>query len=149
MKTQIFKIFLSFLGLLLFAFLFTGCDRNVECLAPPPSISFQIKDGALTYPADLDTAARINVSYIENNQEKFVESIRKKGDQLSAVMLIQTSRVANDPEFLFKLNDRLLAKVKLETYNKPTKCDSWSKVSKVYQNGEEVLRSSNWVYALK
>jgi len=46
-----------------------GCNNNVDCQAPPSQISIQILDGTLTYPADLDTAARIKVSYQKNNQK--------------------------------------------------------------------------------
>jgi hypothetical protein len=125
-----------------------GCD-NVDCQAPPSQIAVQIMDGALIYPADLDTAARVKVSYQENNQQKYVADLVREGDVFLTSMLIEDSRRANDPEFSFELNGRILAKIRMETYINNAKCNGWANISNVYQNGEVVSRSPNWAYLLK
>ncbi|MCF0075676.1 hypothetical protein LZD49_34710 [Dyadobacter sp. CY261] len=125
-----------------------GCD-NVDCQAPPSQIAIQIMDDALIYPADLDTAARVKVSYQINNQQKYVADLVRLGDVFLSSMLIEDSRRANDPEFSFELNGRVLATIKMETYINNAKCNGWASISKVYQNGEVVSRSPNWAYLLK
>ena len=127
----------------------TGCNNNVECMAPPPELAIQIMEGALTYPADLDTVARVKVSYQENDQQKYVTDLVRMKDVFLASMLIQESSKANDPEFSFELNGRVLAKMKMETYINKTKCGDWANISKVYHNGEVVPRSINGAYLLK
>jgi hypothetical protein len=106
-------------------------------------------DDALIYPADLDTAARVKVSYQEDNQQKYVADLVRLGDVFLSSMLIEDSRRANDPEFSFELNGRVLATIKMETYINNAKCNGWANISKVYQNGEVVSRSPNWAYLLK
>lgn len=112
-------------------------------------MSIQIIDGALTYPTDLDTAARVKVSYLENNQQKYVPDLFRMGDVYISSTLIQESRKANDPEFAFELNGRVLAKMKMETYVKNTKYGDWANISRVHHNGEVVSRSINGAYLLK
>lgn len=126
-----------------------GCNNNVECMTPPPELAIQIMDGALTYPADLDIAARVKVSYLENNKQKYVADLIRMGDVFLVSMLIQESRNTNDPEFSFELNGRVLAKMKMETYIKKIKCGDWVNISKVYHNGEVVSRAINGAYLLK
>ncbi|MBE8971290.1 hypothetical protein IQ277_35395 [Nostocales cyanobacterium LEGE 12452] len=118
-------------------------------MTPPPELAIQIMDGALTYPADLDIAVEVRVSYLENNKQKYVADLIRMGDVFLASMLIQESRKANDPEFSFELNGRVLAKMKMETYIKKTKCGDWANISKVYHNGEVVSRAINGAYLLK
>lgn len=125
-----------------------GCG-NVDCQAPPSQIAFQIMDGALIYPADLDTAASVKVAYQENNQKKYVADLIRIGDTFQSSMLIEDSRKANDPEFYFELNGRVLATIRMETYINNSKCNGWANISKVYQNGEVVSRSPNWAYLIK
>lgn len=126
-----------------------GCDNNVDCMSPPPEVAVQIMDGALTYPADLDTAARLRISYQENDRQKYAVDPVRMGDVYILSMLIQESRKANDPELSFELNGRVLAKMKMETYIKKTKCGDWANVSKVYNGGEVLSRSTNGAYLLK
>lgn len=130
------------------ALLMSGCRHGVDCMAPPSEIAIQIIDGPLTYPADLDTAARIRVSYIENNQQKYIPDLVRIKDVFLSSILIETSRSANDPEFSFELKGKVLAKIKLETYVNKTKCNRWAAISKVYQNGEVISRSSTGAYLL-
>lgn len=143
---QIIRLTLCISVLLLWS---TGCNNNVECMTPPPELAIQIMNGALTYPADLDIATRVKVSYLENNKQKYVADLVRMGDVFLASMLIQESRKANDPEFSFELNGRVLAKMKMETYIKKTKCGDWANISKVHHNGEVASRAINGAYLLK
>ncbi|WP_157488146.1 hypothetical protein [Dyadobacter crusticola] len=149
MKRSVLPCTLLICCLLLTICLFTGCDNRVECQAPPAQIAVQVMDGTLTYPADLDTAARIRVFYQDNNQKKYLADLTRMGDLLFSNMLIEECRYANDPEFSFELNGRVLAKMKMETYINNAKCNGWAAISRVYQNGEEVPRSSNGAYVIK
>lgn len=126
-----------------------GCADSVDCMAPPPEMAVQIIDGALSYPTKLDTAAKVKVSYLENDQRKYVSDLVRMGDVFLSSSLIQESRKANDPEFSFELNDRVLAKIRIETYIKKTKCGDWANISKMYHNGEVVSRAINGAYLLK
>lgn len=118
-------------------------------MAPPSEISIQIMDGTLTYPADLDTAARVKVWYQEKNQKIYVNDLRRMGDVFFSNMLIEESHGAKDPEFSFELNGRVLAQMRMETYVNNAKCNGWAAISKVYQNGEVVPRSANGSYLIK
>ena len=139
---------LLFWCLILTACFLAGCN-NVDCQAPPSEISIQITDGTLTYPADLDTAARIKVSYQENNKKKYVNDLQRMGDVFFSNILIEESHGAKDPEFSFELNDRVLAKMKMETYINDAKCNGWATISNIYQNGKVVSRSENGSYLIK
>jgi len=79
MKLSVLPSILLFWCLILTACFLAGCN-NMDCQAPPSEISIRIMDGTLTYPADLDTAARIKVSYQENNKKKYVNGLRRMGD---------------------------------------------------------------------
>ena len=105
-------------------------------------------DGNLTYPADLDTAARVKVSYQENGQQKYVADLIIIGDEFHSSMLIEDSRKASDPEFSFELHGRILAKMKMETYVKKSRCSGWANISKVYQNGEVITKTPNGAYVI-
>ncbi|MCF2443527.1 hypothetical protein L0657_06120 [Dyadobacter sp. CY345] len=135
--------------LILFPVIFFGCIGSPDCQAPPPKIALQIMDGTLTYPADLDSAARIKVSYLENNQQKYVEDLDIEGDVFFSSMLIQDSRRLNDTEFSLELNGKVLTKIKLETFINNGKCNGWANVSKVTQNGQDVSRLANGTYLIK
>lgn len=149
MKLSVLPSILLFCFLFITVCLLVSCGNNVDCMAPPSEIGIQIMDGTLTYPADLDTAARIKVSYQENNQKKYVDDLSRMGDVFFSNMLIEESRRANDPEFSFELNGRVLAQMKMETYINDVKCNGWAAISKVYQNGEVVSRSANGAYLIK
>jgi len=149
MKLSVLQRILLFVFLFVTTCLFESCDNNVDCMAPPSEISIQIMDGTLTYPADLDTAARIKVSYQENNQKKYVNDLSRRGDVFFSNMLIEESRGAKDPEISFELNGRVLAQMKMETYINDAKCNGWATISKVYQNAEVVSRSANGSYLIK
>ncbi len=149
MKLSLIQSNLSFSCLLLITCFLTGCDNRMDCQAPPPEIAVQIMDGSLTYPADLDSAAKIKVSYLENNRQKHVEDLAIQDDVFFISMLIQESRKLNDPEFSFELSGKVLAKMKLETYINNAKCNGWANVSKVSQNGQAVSKSANGVYLIK
>ncbi len=149
MKISVFRSSLLFCCLLIAHYLLTGCNNNIDCQSPPAQIAIQITNGTLTYPADLDTAARIKVSYQENNQQKYVGDLIRMGDVFISYMLVEDSRRLNDPEFSFELNGQVLAKMKMETYLNNAKCNGWANISKVYQNGETISRSANGTYLLK
>lgn len=126
-----------------------SCTNKGECLALPSEIAIQIIDGTLTYPADLDTAARIKVSYQESGQQKYIADLGIIGDEFHSSMLIEASRKANDPEFSFELNGRILSKMKMETYIEKSRCSGWARISKVYQNGEVIAKSPNGAYIIE
>lgn len=149
MKLSVLPSILLFCSLFLTTFLLESCGNNVDCMAPPSEIGIQIMDGTLIYPADLDTAARIKVSYQENNQKKYVDDLSIMGDVFFSNMLIEESRKAKDPEFSFELNGRVLAQMTMETYINDAKCNGWATISKVYQNGEIISRSVNGSYLIK
>ena len=149
MKLSALQRILSFCFLSLITCCLTACINNVDCQAPPSEIIIQIMYGTLTYPADLDTAARIKVSYQENNQKKYVNDLSRMGDVFFSNMLIEESRWAKDPEFSFELSGRVLAQMKMETYINDAKCNGWATISKVYQNGQVVPRSANGSYLIK
>ncbi|MCF2488057.1 hypothetical protein [Dyadobacter sp. CY347] len=149
MKLLVLPGFLSSCFVLLATCFITGCDNNVDCMAPPNEISMQIMDGTLTYPADLDTAAHVKVFYQESSQKKYVSDLDRAGDVLVSNILIEESRSANDPELSFELNGRVLTKMRMETYINNAKCNGWATISQVYQNGELVSRSVNGAYLIK
>ncbi|WP_157486784.1 hypothetical protein [Dyadobacter alkalitolerans] len=149
MKLSVLPGILSFYCLLLTTCNITGCDSNVDCMAPPSEISMQIMDGPLTYPADLDTTARIKVFYQQSSQKTYVSNLDRMGDAFFSNILIDESRRANDPELSFELNGRVLTKMKMETYINNAKCNGWATVSNVYQNGKVVSSSANGAYLIK
>lgn len=132
----------------LFALLHFGC-RNVDCMAPPSEIAIQIADGDRVYPADLDTASRVRVFYVINNQPNYLADLQRMDDVFSSRMLIETSRSAGDPEFTFELNGRTLARMKLDTYINNARCNGWAAISEVYQNGEAIHRAPNGAYLVQ
>lgn len=148
MKRSVLYSNLLFSCLLLIISFLAGC-HNVDCMAPPSEIAIQIMDGGLVYPAELDTAAHLKVSYQENSQQKYVADLVRSGDVFHSSMFIEDSYRLHDPEFSFELDGRILAKIKLETYRSHAKCNDWAKISKVYQNTETVSRSANGAYLIK
>ena len=103
----------TYMVIIILSFASTSCINNIACQNPPPVFQFQIRDGNLTYPYDLDSTSTIKVCYLEAGRQKYIEDISGMEDALKSPMLIAYSQELNDPEFTIELNGRLLSKIKL------------------------------------
>lgn len=126
----------------------SGCEKG-DCMTSPPYFLFQIADADKSYPADLNTGSSLKIYHLDQGNRRYVGDIRVAGDFFQAGMLIFNSRAANDPEFYLEIDDKVVSRMKLETYTDNTKCNGWDRVSKVMQGTEVVERQADHTYILK
>ncbi|QRR00237.1 hypothetical protein [Dyadobacter sandarakinus] len=147
MKTSLLRFPPVFLFLLLSLWM-AGCERNVDCQAPPPSFAFRIVSSGDTYPAPADTSGAVRISYQDGGKQKYIHDVRVMNGSFETAEMIWQSRALNDPEFTFEFEDQPFTKIRLQTYINHARCQGWATISAVYQNGSTIDRGNDWFYLL-
>lgn len=125
-----------------------GCAKK-ECMSPSPDFSFQIADADKNYPEDLAANTSVKVYYRDGEQKRYILSPLIQDKYFQGSTIISDSRSANDPELYLEVDQRILAKIKLETHTNNQKCNGWDQVSRVTQDGEVISKDGNHKYIFK